>query len=137
LVKSFQTAGLLDQSAHKALRDRVDIVCGDLSKQNLGLTKTQWALVADETDRIIHNAATVDYALNYGQMRAVNVGGTRALAHSINILLSKLLEALPEDLDDAGGVQLSIFNLNSNVLSRAVYESEVRTAVPRVEDEEL
>ena len=65
------------------------------------------------------------------------VGGTRALAHSINILLSKLLEALPEDLDDAGGVQLSIFNLNSNVLSRAVYESEVRTAVPRVEDEEL
>ena len=54
----------------------------------------------------------------------------------INILLSKLLQALPEDLDDAGGVQLGIFDLNSNVL-RAVYESEVRTAVPRVEDEEL
>lgn len=51
-------------------------------------------------------------------------------------MLSKLLEALPEDLDDAGGVQLGIFDLNSNVL-RAVYESEVRTAVPRVEDEEL
>jgi len=42
-------------------------------------------------------------------------------------LLSKLLEALPQDLDDAGGVQLGIFNLNYNVLSRAVYE--------RVEDE--
>lgn len=30
------------------------------------------------------------------------------------------LEALPEDLDDAGGVQLSIFNLNSNVSSLVV-----------------
>jgi len=55
---------------------RVIPVCGDLGQPNLGLPQEMWDLLANETDTVFHNGATVNYLFNYDRMRDANVLGT-------------------------------------------------------------
>jgi thioester reductase-like protein len=58
---------------------RVIPVCGDLGQANLSLTQDVWDFLANETDAIFHNGATVNYLFNYDRMRDANVLGTNAV----------------------------------------------------------
>jgi thioester reductase-like protein len=52
---------------------------GDLGAPRLGLSSQQFAELSDRIDAIVHNGATVHFALPYEQLRAVNVGAGREL----------------------------------------------------------
>ncbi|BFZ55961.1 large subunit of alpha-aminoadipate reductase [Savitreella phatthalungensis] len=55
---------------------RIDIVCGDLSADRLGLTPADWTRLASEVDIVIHNGALVHWVFPYAQLRPANVLGT-------------------------------------------------------------
>ncbi|PKS10957.1 hypothetical protein jhhlp_002716 [Lomentospora prolificans] len=57
-------------------RSRIEAVTGDISKQNLGLSKADWDRVAAEADVIIHNGAQVNWMLPYSSLRSANVLST-------------------------------------------------------------
>lgn len=61
------------------LDQRVHVVCGDVSKRNLGLGTDEWHHLATSVDAVIHNAALVNYSMNYSALRPHNVDGTREL----------------------------------------------------------
>ena len=55
------------------------VVCGDISKHNLGLQASEWQSLTTKVQAVIHNAAMVNYVLNYDALRPHNVEGTREL----------------------------------------------------------
>jgi thioester reductase-like protein len=66
-------------------------VCGDLSAANLGLDTATWRALAENVHTIYHNAALVNYLLDYQSMREANVGGTSevirlAMSHGCKVL---------------------------------------------------
>jgi thioester reductase-like protein len=72
-------AQILTPDLDKQLDTRVHVVCGDISRHNLGLRCDQWESLASQVQAIFHNAAFVNYALNYDALRPHNVDGTREL----------------------------------------------------------
>jgi len=67
------------------VEQRVRIVCGDISRENLGLTNDEWTSLSRDIHAVLHNAAFVNYVLNYDVLKPHNVDGTRRLlrfAHS-------------------------------------------------------
>lgn len=72
-------AGVYTSFTAEAFEKRVRVICGDLSRDDLGLERSHWASLARGIDTIVHNAAHVDYVLNYQSLRATNVDGTREL----------------------------------------------------------
>src|SRR5262249_54896902 len=66
-----RTAGAFDA--------RVRVICGDLASPQLGLTDRLRAQLTGTIDTIVHNAAHVDYILDYQTLRPSNVEGTREL----------------------------------------------------------
>lgn len=58
---------------------RAKAVCGDLGAPDLGLSKETHDFLAREIHTIYHNAAAVNYLLNYDRMRDANVRGTNDL----------------------------------------------------------
>jgi surfactin family lipopeptide synthetase C len=65
-------AGPLDVS-------RVSVVCGDLAAPQLGLSPDEYLRLATRVDAVLHGGAQVDFFASYGQLRCVNVNGTREL----------------------------------------------------------
>ncbi|KAB5522053.1 hypothetical protein GE09DRAFT_1154961 [Coniochaeta sp. 2T2.1] len=55
---------------------RIEVVTGDISKPNLGLTQPIWERLADTVDLVIHNGAQVNWMLPYSSLRAANVLST-------------------------------------------------------------
>lgn len=70
---------------------RVHPVSGDLSAPRLGLSDACWRALAEQTHAIYHNAAVVNYLLDYQSMRDANVGGTNEV---IRLALSDRPKAL-------------------------------------------
>ena len=68
---SWPTAALLQK-----FERRVIAVCGDMGQPNLGLSEYNWNFLADHVQTIYHNAAAVNYLLNYDKLQAANVAGT-------------------------------------------------------------
>jgi thioester reductase-like protein len=58
---------------------RVSVVCGDLTKHNLGLRSDEWRSLATQVQAVLHNGAVVNYVLGYDALGPHNVGGTREL----------------------------------------------------------
>src|SRR5271166_1073749 len=71
---------------------RVIPICGDLGQPKLGLTQDVWDFLANETDAVFHNGATVNYLFNYDRMRDANVLGT-------NEVLRLAFEGRPKSLN--------------------------------------
>lgn len=59
--------------------DHLDVLCGDLAEPNLGLDADIYAMLARETDQIVHPAALVNHRLSYENLFAPNVVGTARL----------------------------------------------------------
>ena len=55
---------------------RIDVVPGDISKPQLGMSTGDWDRLAQEVDSIIHNGAQVNWMLPYSSLRAANVLST-------------------------------------------------------------
>ncbi|OZJ06152.1 hypothetical protein BZG36_01041 [Bifiguratus adelaidae] len=55
---------------------RIQVVCGDLGEERLGLSQADWERVCNETDIVIHNGALVHWVYPYAHLRAANVMGT-------------------------------------------------------------
>ncbi len=79
LKAELQTAGLYDLRTAEILDARVRVLSGDLASPRLGLSERVWLQLAETTDTIVHNAAWVDYLLDYDTLRPANVEGTREL----------------------------------------------------------
>src|SRR5262249_24919399 len=73
---SLRRAHLYTPAIEEELNKRVHVVCGDISKHNLGLQSSEWLSLATQTQAVIHNAALVNYVLNYDALRSSNVDGT-------------------------------------------------------------
>lgn len=58
---------------------RVQVVCGDLSKPNLGLDAATWRHLSIDVDAILHCGAFVHHLHGYATMRAANVVATQDL----------------------------------------------------------
>jgi thioester reductase-like protein len=79
LTTALETAGLYDLRTAGAFDARVRVICGDLASPQLGLSDDVWLQLTETIDTIVHNAARVDYLLNYHALRPSNVEGTREL----------------------------------------------------------
>ena len=79
LKTALEVAGLYDASTAIAFEARVRAICGDVASPRLGLSEAAWSQLAETTDTIVHNAALVDYVLDYQALRAANVEATREL----------------------------------------------------------
>jgi len=76
---SLRSARLLTPDLNDALEKRVHIVCGDVSQPNLGVRWGLWKSLTTQVQAVIHNAALVNYVLNYQALKPHNVDGTREL----------------------------------------------------------
>lgn len=56
--------------------DDVDVVLGDLSKEQFGLSTDAWASLTETIDVIVHNGALVHWVYPYEKLRDANVVGT-------------------------------------------------------------
>lgn len=79
IAAALRRAGLWTSKRESQVRDRVRVVCGDLAQDRLGLDQETWQLLAEDTQAILHNGATVNYVHSYESLRSHNVGGTREL----------------------------------------------------------
>jgi thioester reductase-like protein len=79
LITALEAAGLYDLRIAGVFDDRVRVICGDLASPRLGLSDRVWSQLADTVDTIVHNAARVDYVLDYDALRPSNVEATREL----------------------------------------------------------
>ncbi|KAL4879088.1 L-aminoadipate-semialdehyde dehydrogenase large subunit [Aspergillus karnatakaensis] len=55
---------------------RVEVIPGDISKPQLGMSSENWDRVTQEVDFIIHNGAQVNWMLPYSSLRSANVLST-------------------------------------------------------------
>lgn len=59
--------------------DRVDVVAGEITAPNLGLSPRRGARLASQVSTIIHCAASISFSMPIDEARAVNVEGTRRM----------------------------------------------------------
>ena len=76
---SLRRSLLWTPSIAEELEKRVHVVCGDLARHNFGLGSEQWESLSIRIDAVCHNAALVNYVLNYEALKPHNVDGTREL----------------------------------------------------------
>ncbi len=79
LIAGLQAAGLYDHQTAGHFAARVSVICGDLASPRLGVSESTWSQLAETIDTVIHNAASVDYVLDYHALRSSNVEATREL----------------------------------------------------------
>lgn len=79
LQEALRRAGLWTRSLASQVESRVRVVCGDLSREWLGLQPQLWTSLTRSVHAVFHNAALVNYVLTYNALRLHNVEGTRAL----------------------------------------------------------
>jgi nonribosomal peptide synthetase MxcG len=66
------------------LRDRLNIVAGDMGAPGLGLNPIEWWQLASSIDQIFNCAANTNMLLSYQALRAPNVDGVRELLRLTN-----------------------------------------------------
>jgi thioester reductase-like protein len=79
LKTDLESAGLYDRRTAENFDARVRVICGDVASPLLGLSDGVWLQLTETIDTIVHNAAWVDYLLDYDTLRPANVEGTREL----------------------------------------------------------
>ncbi|OBJ51342.1 non-ribosomal peptide synthetase, partial [Mycobacterium sp. 1423905.2] len=67
------------QHFHELADDHLEIIAGDKSEPNLGLTEAVWQRLADTVDLIVDSAALVNAVLPYQELFGPNVAGTAEL----------------------------------------------------------
>ncbi|KAF2090188.1 large subunit of L-aminoadipate-semialdehyde dehydrogenase [Saccharata proteae CBS 121410] len=72
IVNTCQAYGIWSES----WRSRLEVLVGDLTKPNLGLSQDSWERVTKEADIVIHNGAMVNWMKPYSSLRSSNVLST-------------------------------------------------------------
>ncbi|GBB90665.1 hypothetical protein RclHR1_01770013 [Rhizophagus clarus] len=57
-------------------QSRLEVICGDLEEERLGIEEKEWESLAERVDVIIHNGALVHWVYPYQRLKATNVLGT-------------------------------------------------------------
>lgn len=78
LMEAFLTINPTAQALAE-FKNRVQPICGDLSKTKLGINHEDWDFLSQTIHTIYHNGAYVNYMMDYESMRQINVGGTNAV----------------------------------------------------------
>ncbi|MGA1197873.1 MAG: thioester reductase domain-containing protein, partial [Candidatus Latescibacterota bacterium] len=73
------------------LQDRVDIVVGDLSQKQFGLTQSEFEHLGTQISGIYHNGAQVDFTRSYTELKAANLDGTKTCVHLASMGILKPL----------------------------------------------
>lgn len=60
-------------------KDRIEIICGDLSKEQFGLEEKQYRQLTENVEMIYHAAANVNFVYPYEIIADANVGGMRRI----------------------------------------------------------
>ena len=76
---AMRRAGIWTPLLAGQLESRVRVVCGDLQRDNLGLPPQQWTSLTRRIHAVFHNAAFVNYVLNYDVLKPTNVDGMRTM----------------------------------------------------------
>lgn len=72
LVKAGKTYGVWNEK----YESKINVVLGDLSKKQFGMTNEKWTELANTVDVIIHNGALVHWVYPYDKLRDANVIAT-------------------------------------------------------------
>ena len=64
---------------HQNFIDRVQVILGDVSAVDFGLSAAAYSQLAEATDIVIHSAANTNLFARYRAVAAVNIGGTREI----------------------------------------------------------
>jgi L-aminoadipate-semialdehyde dehydrogenase len=84
-LERLRKAGLTYGVWKNSFESKLEVVLGDLSKENFGLSESSWAELTNTIDVIIHNGALVHWVYPYGKLRDANVIGT---VHVLNLAAS-------------------------------------------------
>jgi thioester reductase-like protein len=76
---SFRRARVWTPALGEEVEKRVHVVCGDVSRHNLGLRSELWKSLTTKIQAVCHNAALVNYVMSYDALRPHNVDGTREM----------------------------------------------------------
>jgi thioester reductase-like protein/SAM-dependent methyltransferase len=76
---ALRRAGIWTPALDDELDKRVHVVCGDLAQPDLGMNSEDRTLLTSRAQAVCHNAAMVNYVLNYDALKPHNVDGTREL----------------------------------------------------------
>ena len=68
---------LFNKSGFNKFRSRINIVKGDVSEQNLGLTAEKYKKMTQDITHIIHSAAMTKFDLTLAEARSINCTGTK------------------------------------------------------------
>ncbi len=77
--QALRRAKMWTPTLDQTLAERVHVVYGDVSRPHLGMDPAEWEALTAQTQAICHNAAFVNYVLDYDTLRPHNVEGTREL----------------------------------------------------------
>lgn len=91
VLKNLDKYNLLSKCHIEELQKRLHIICGDLSKENFGLSQSAWNHLASVIDCIYHNGAITNYLTRYEDIKSTNVDGTRSI---IELALTSRLKYL-------------------------------------------
>ena len=75
-LKRLRQSGKVYGVWNEKLSSKIEVVLGDLSKAQFGLSSKEWTALADDIDAIIHNGALVHWVYPYAQLRDANVIGS-------------------------------------------------------------
>jgi thioester reductase-like protein/acyl-CoA synthetase (AMP-forming)/AMP-acid ligase II len=64
-------------------RDDLEVVCGDVARPELGLTRERWEALVERVGTVVHAAAKIDLAGDWDAHEAVNVGGTAEISRFV------------------------------------------------------
>jgi thioester reductase-like protein len=107
-------AGLYDPSIATSFETRVRAICGDLGSPRLGLSDHAWSRLTEAIDTIIHNAALVDYVLDYDALRPYNIEGTRELIKLASTTLRKEFHLISSTMIFGWSVKRALLENDSN-----------------------
>jgi thioester reductase-like protein len=112
--ESLRRAQLLTPELEDSLRTRVQAVCGDIARPNLGLNLDQWQSLSRNVQAVIHNAALVNYVLNYDALRPANVEGTRELLRFSATATPKEFHFISSTVMFGWNVKAELFETDNN-----------------------
>lgn len=69
-----------EPALYKAIGDRVRVVCGDITQENLGMSEAEADAVASQTAYVIHAAAETGVQRSRHDLREINTKGTKNTA---------------------------------------------------------
>jgi len=70
-------------SLPKGWESRIEVVCGDLGEDKLGLSDDRWNALEDSVDAILHNAAEVNVVKPYEMLKQAN---TLSVLHMLELM---------------------------------------------------